>query len=215
MKRNPLEVHFAIHCANEKLALRIAQELGIPDKPISPEAERSINQRRIETMRLMGLQQAREGRGDTGLQLWGSEGLKNTKFEQTVTDLLSQGYQLVHAYYRSVPHRDKATGQPTGQMKHVVRIIFSLRPNQPMDNAEAITQKFTHFMSGKIWGTTHIWSNKTESSETINVKQLWREGTPPPTCQLRFFPREENDWVNRDDGPVQVRGNFRIEPSII
>lgn len=155
--------------------------------PIVRDAEKQLGLRRqesetrtaeklVEAKRLVEGEKrgtnVRAGRGDTGFQVFGPEGLHNAELSELVVRLLALGYKPVYAGYRQTPVRDKSDGElitrPTGkgEFKYVVRVVFS-READADPIGDGFSEKLVAFLKGKVFRHAHVWEN--DHSHTVNT----------------------------------------------
>lgn len=196
----------------EGMARQMIGALGLRKKePLTKTAAELVEEKRKGEMQDKRISQTRQGRGDTGNQVFGKDGLANVEIKTMVDDLIKEGYVLVAAFYQKVPIRDRKNGafitkeMRDSEYKHkfVMRFIFSSEPREEPLPDKALN-RLRSFLANKSFRYCHVWQN--DYSDTINLA-----GGHDPNCgtykvlRLDRFGDYGFDIERRKSGPSRLR----------
>lgn len=133
---------------------------------LTEEAAVLVDEQRQIEMKKRGMAPARVGRGDTGVQVFGPNGVANGEISQLVKDLVAAGYAFVDAHYREQPMFDRQTGRPSSEKKTVITFVFSREADEEPQEADFLKDVITYF-AGRPFRTIHVWQN--DNGDTVNL----------------------------------------------
>lgn len=179
----PSQVLIRIH-GNAAFAYPIIRKLKIMDEEIgkkpsddeprfkldelTEEAAVLINETRQIDMKKLGMAPVRKGRGDTGVQVFGSDGVANCSVGSLITDLIAAGYQFVDAHHKMQPFFDRQTGRPTGEQKVVITFTFSREPDEEPQEEEFL-REIIEFFADLPFRHGHVWQNTNANNDSVDL----------------------------------------------
>lgn len=190
LKVLPSSVLVRVHSSRPEEAQALAKKLRLRPKKefkadtISPEASELTDEaRKLERVKKhLGLA-PRENRGDTGEQVFGSNGVPNSEVGQLIRDLLAQGYRFTNVHYQDQPLWSKRKGKDTGRharefdlktgkdvtiMKTVTTFTFSLDQDEESQDKQFLAEVLTHF-DGAAYRRCDIWWKNGNRPDTVNL----------------------------------------------
>jgi hypothetical protein len=165
---------------------------GVQERTIrSQQNDQRVEQRHAEQMKTIQLTPVREGRADTGDQVFGKYGLQNASLDSFVSDLTVAGMHVVQTKRERKPMRDRQTGEIlSGKFRYVVEVYFSNRDDAaPIENANETARHLDAFCKGKLVQICHVWSNG-GGHFTVNCTGGLQPTKPRTLNELRFDGRQ-------------------------
>ncbi|MEK7655540.1 MAG: hypothetical protein AAB386_02590 [Patescibacteria group bacterium] len=186
------EIKTALTCFVQKLRKLFDKHLDQPRaQPITRTVSKIVEEKRIAEGEKRGTN-VRAGRGDTGMQVFGPDGIKNMELSSFISAMRSHGYVATQAYYQPVPARDKS-GEMTDDFKYNFKIRFSREADaEPL--GEGFEEKLVDILGGQIFQRCDVWEN--DHSHTINPS-----GGIDPNCGtfLRLSMDERGEYATKQD----------------
>ncbi len=161
-------VQVNIHWKSGEEAKALLDMLGVTTdmEQRSIEADQRVDEARKLQANKQGMPQARPGRGDTGTQVFGKNGLTNVDVSTLIPALTAAGLKASVATHISQPQRERATGKVIpGKTKHVVRIVFEA--GDDATEVDGLALRLEAFLRGMGAQFLHVWQN--DFSDTVNL----------------------------------------------
>lgn len=132
---------------------------------------RERNERRLREMEKGGSASLLQGRGTTGIQVFGEKGVPNGEIGKLFKDARERGYKFVDASWHREPMWDRQNGQiavdrdyETGNemvvMKTTIDFVLERKPDSKSWDNDLLKDVIKHFRH-RPYRFVHVWKNPT------------------------------------------------------
>jgi len=148
-------------------------------------ADQKNEDRHTEWMRTRNEPALRSGRGDSGYQVFGSNGLNGVTLVMFLRNLLMDGMKIVQTLRERKPKRKNGKIVPN-QFKYVVEIHFAC-DEEPIPNDARTTTGLMVYCETMSFNICHVWDNGgrinviltggTSSIKSAGIALVWMDDT--------------------------------------
>ncbi len=140
-----------------------------------------MNTKRRTEMEAAGVQEVRQGRGDTGVSVFAEafpNGLENLSLETVVQTLFGRGYRAISASAITIAGRPERKEKDKFRIRVVFRSRDSLEGAEPLEVLEDRLEELRH-----VAKFAHVWENP-DGTSTVNL--IGRNDSTRTVTELGF-----------------------------